>query len=60
MSLAPIAVVVGSTGKQGTGVVQSLLKAGKFHVKALSRDPSSAGMYQYCIIVCHQLQRQVV
>ena len=41
MCCKPVAVVVGATGKQGTGVVKALLAAGKFDVKAITRDPHS-------------------
>jgi len=38
----PIILVIGATGKQGGAVVEHLLKKGKFKVRALTRDISSA------------------
>lgn len=40
--MKPIAVVVGATGKQGTGIVETLLAGRAFQVRAISRDVSSA------------------
>ena len=42
MCCKPVAVVLGATGKQGTGIVKALLATGKFNVKAVTRDPHSA------------------
>lgn len=38
----PIIAVMGATGAQGGSVVDALLKAGKWKVRALTRDPKSA------------------
>lgn len=38
----PIIAVVGGTGAQGGGVVDALLERGRFAVRVLTRDPSSA------------------
>lgn len=38
----PIVAVMGATGAQGGSVVDALLKAGKWKVRALTRDPKSA------------------
>jgi len=42
MSALPIVVVTGATGRQGGSVVDSLVKSGKYRVRAATRDPSSA------------------
>jgi len=42
MSSLPIVVVTGATGRQGGSVVDSLVNSGKYHVRAATRDPSSA------------------
>jgi uncharacterized protein YbjT (DUF2867 family) len=39
--MAPIIAVIGSTGRQGGGVVQQLLKSGKYKIRAITRDSSS-------------------
>lgn len=41
-SAKQIVLVTGATGKQGGAVVNSLLKTGRFAVRALTRDPDSA------------------
>jgi len=42
MSL-PIIAVFGATGAQGSGVVEALLKSGKWAVRALTRNVESTG-----------------
>ncbi len=37
----PVIVVLGATGNQGGGVVQALLKSGKWHVRAGTSNPDS-------------------
>ena len=41
MSAKKIIAVTGATGLQGGGVVDALLAAGKFAVRAISRNPES-------------------
>ncbi len=36
-----IVTVVHATGKQGSGVVHALLRSGKYHVKAVTRDANT-------------------
>jgi uncharacterized protein YbjT (DUF2867 family) len=42
MSSKPIVVVFGATGAQGSSVIEHLLKAGTFSLRAVTRDTSSA------------------
>ncbi|KAG9286193.1 hypothetical protein G9A89_014179 [Geosiphon pyriformis] len=42
MSSKPIVAVSGATGQQGGSVVNALLATGKYNVRGLTRDPSSA------------------
>jgi len=37
----PIITVLGATGAQGGSTVQYLLKDGKYHIRAFTRNPSS-------------------
>jgi len=37
----PIITVVGATGAQGGSTIQYLVKDGKYHIRALTRNPSS-------------------
>ena len=39
---APIALITGATGKQGSCTIDALLKSGKMQVRALTRNPDSA------------------
>ena len=41
MLAKPIIAVAGATSKQGRSIVKSLLHTGKFHVRALTRNPAS-------------------
>jgi len=37
----PIITVIGATGAQGGSTIQYLLKDGKYHLRALTRNPNS-------------------
>lgn len=39
----PVIAVFGATGRQGGGVLEALLRQGKFRVRAITRDASRAG-----------------
>ena len=39
--MSKVVAVCGATGKQGSGVVDALLKLGGFKVRGLTRDPAS-------------------
>ena len=55
MTQKPIAVVVGVTGKQGTGIVKTLLAAGIFHFRAITRDVNSETTSKYLAALGAQL-----
>ncbi|KAG9305264.1 hypothetical protein G9A89_003348 [Geosiphon pyriformis] len=42
MSLKQTVAVTGATGRQGGSVVNALLATGKYNIRGLTRDPSSA------------------
>ena len=41
----PIFAVVGATGYQGKSVVAEAYKTGKYHIRALTRNPKSEGAH---------------